>query len=99
MIDENTYFIGMTVISYLISLFLAFGMIYIQVAKVIAKDDKVDDATRSGTEIMLNEFYDSDYITKIVIILKFGALFVSTIFTEITMSVVHRLKKLFNKGE
>lgn len=93
MINEYTYIIGMTVISNLIGVFLLFGMAYISACKKIVNDEKTNDVTRKGAEMILEMFHDGNVTAKIVMILQYGALLTSVIFRDITTKILKLFKE------
>ena len=80
MINEHTYAIGMTVISWLVAIFMLTGFTMINFFKADLKSEKTSDVEKEQAKIMLDRFYSADFAGKVVQLLHYGALFCAVSF-------------------
>lgn len=90
----NTYFVGMTIISWVVAIFMIFGCLAIQLIKIEANGEKTDEIERLKSEAFINAFYSKDLLGKVVAVLHYGAIICATMFKEIT-----KLFKIKGKGD
>lgn len=80
MINEHTYAIGMTVISWLVAIFMLLGFTMINFFKLDLKSEKTSDIEKAQANILLDKFYNANFAGKVVQLLHYGALFCSVTF-------------------
>ena len=83
MINEHTYAIGMTVISWLIAVFMLTGFTMIKAFEMDLKSKNKSDIEKAQANIVLDKFYNADFAGKVVQLLHYGALFCVAVFRVI----------------
>lgn len=87
MINEYTYQIGMTVISYMIVIFLLAGFVFIQICKHVMNDEYESEEHRITAEFAYKEYINGNFTSKVAIIFKYGGLLISLITVDILKAI------------
>lgn len=95
MINEHTYPIGMTIISYMIVIFMLAGFVFIQICKQVMNDEYESEENRVTAEFAYNEYINGNFVSRVTTIFKYGGLLISLI----TVDILKTIFSIFKGGK
>jgi hypothetical protein len=76
----ETYTIGMMFITWMIIVFMATGILTIQISKYQVKREDIDDMERLLSETFLQMYYDNNFAGRVNFVILHGARFWAIVF-------------------